>query len=148
MYFLLVLPKLERGILEGIWAFSLHFSKFRTCRLSHKILKTCMCIHEIGGGAYWKQFVHFHWTSQSSRPLDLLTKYWKHAFVFLKLGGGVYWRQLVHFPCTSQSLRFVDFLTKYFKHVFAFLKLGGGVYWKQFVHFHWTSQSLRHQIHV
>lgn len=126
MYFLLVLPKLERGILEGIWAFSLHFSKFKTCRLSHKILKTCISIPEIGGGAMLETVCAFSLVFSKFKTSRLSYKLLKTCICIPEIRGGVYWRQLVHFPCTSQSLRFVDFLTKYFKHAFVFLKLGGG----------------------
>ena len=36
--------------MEGLRAFSLHFSKFKTSRLSLKLLKTCICISKIRGG--------------------------------------------------------------------------------------------------
>ena len=76
-------------MLETVCAFSLVFSKFKTSRLSYKLLKTCICIPEIRGGVYWRQLVHFPCTSQSLRFVDFLTKYFKHVFAFLKLGGGI-----------------------------------------------------------
>ena len=109
---LFVFLKLMGGILETVCAFSLDFSKFKTSRLSYKILKTCICISEIrGGGVFWRQLVHFLCTSQSLRFVAFLAKYFKHVFAFLKWGG-VYWKQFVHFHWNSQSSRPLDLLTK------------------------------------